>query len=230
MAKATGDPRYQVWAVRTLLWIDTVLWDSRRGLYRWGAAYTDPARRTGADLAPRSFNYDQAIAIQAQLATYALDGDPARVRRAVALGSVLQDAFWNPARGGYNLEAGIDQVYTSYSAWTGLGHLALYRFDGDARWREMASANIAATQAVMGETDGGFAMRAFRCVDRIAPGCASGTVASVVDRTRDGAAQAWVQQLLAQMVLTAPFDTEPPRPSPGPETPAPASDLDEGGA
>ena len=108
---------------------------------------------------------------------------------------ILHAQFWNPERGGYNLELGIEQVYTSYAAWASLGHLALYDADGDARWLEMARANAGALIAKLREADGGYAYRGYRCVDRIAPGCQSGRVPSVVDRTRDTSAQAWMQHL-----------------------------------
>ena len=45
------------------------------------------------------------------------------------------------------------------------------------------------------ESDGGYAYRAYRCVDRVAKGCETGTPPTVVDHTRDTAAQAWAQHL-----------------------------------
>jgi hypothetical protein len=117
------------------------------------------------------------------------------VRRAQAIGRALPPAFWSQERGGYNLEAGIQQVYTTYAAWASLGHLALYESDRDPRWLDLARANADALTAALGESDGGYAYRYYRCVDRSAAGCESGQVLWVEDRTRDTAAQAWMQHL-----------------------------------
>ena len=109
-----------------------------RQLYRWSVSYADIPNRAGATIHARYFNYDQGIAIEAELRAAALDGDSNRVVRAEAIGHAVQSVFWAPAVGGYNLEAGIDQVFTSYSAWTSLGHLALYAADGDLTWLALA--------------------------------------------------------------------------------------------
>ena len=45
------------------------------------------------------------------------------------------------------------------------------------------------------------AYRHYRCVDQFAPGCESGTVRWVVDKTRDTSAQAWSQHLQAALAL-----------------------------
>ena len=197
----TGDPSYRDWSLRTLLWLDTILRDPSRQLYRWSVAFQDVQHRTGAVVHSRYFNYDQGIAIEAQLAASALDGDANRLSRAAAIGRAMQSAFWSPALGGYNLEAGVDQVYTSYGAWTSLGHLALYREDGDSTWLEWAHDNLSELDARMQEADGGFAYRMYRCVDRLAKGCESGQASAVVDHTRDTSAQSWVQHL--QTALSA---------------------------
>ena len=184
----TGVETYRAWAIRTLLWLDTILYDPARQLYRWSVHYRDgvPA------ISDRYFNYDQGIAVEAQLAASGLDGDPNRLARAQGIGRAVQSTFWGQERGGYNLEAGIEQVYTAFAAWVSLGHLALYDADGDARWLELARTNADALAAALGEPDGGYANRHYRCVDRSAPGCETGQVPWVVDRTRDTAAQAWI--------------------------------------
>ena len=192
---ATGDASYRDWALRSLLWLDTILWEPTRNLYRWSVAFEDIPHRTGAVVHPRYFNYDQGIAIEAQLAAIELDGDANRLARAQAVGRAMHDAFWSAETGGYNLEAGIDQVYASYGAWTSLGHLALYAQDADPAWLDLARSNARALEARLRETDDGFALRSYRCVDRVAKGCESGQVTIVVDHTRDTSAQAWVQHL-----------------------------------
>jgi hypothetical protein len=198
---ATGDSMYRDWSLRSLLWLDTILWDRGRQLYRWSVSYADIPHRTGATIHTRYFNYDQGIAIEAQLRASALDGDGNRIVRAQAIGHAVQDAFWSPSLGAYNLEAGIDQVFTSYAAWTSLGHLALYGLDGDAAWLDLALQNADGLSRLR-EGDGGYAYRDYRCVDRVARGCEAGPPTVVIDRTRDTSAQAWVQHL--QTALAAP--------------------------
>ena len=191
----TGDETHRDRALATLAWLDSVLYDESRSLYRWSVRYARPAERAGAEVrSGRFFNYDQAVAIEAQLLAARIDGDVGRLARARAIGAALHVAFWSRERGGYNLEAGVEQVYTSYAAWASLGHLALYAADGDERWLTMARANAAALAATASEPDGGYAYRHYGCVDAQAPGC-GGRVRWVVDRTRDTAAQAWAQHL-----------------------------------
>lgn len=196
---ATGDPTYRDWAARTLLWLDTVLYDPSRSLYRWSVSYQDLTARTGAVISQRYFNYDQGIAIEAELDSARQTGDLGRAARARAVGQAIEPAFWSASQGGYDLEAGIEQVYTAYAAWTSLGHLALYDSDGDPHWLDLARRNADALDTRLREADGGYGLRAYRCVDRVAPGCESGQVASVVDHTRDGAAQAWAQRLQTEI-------------------------------
>jgi uncharacterized protein YyaL (SSP411 family) len=194
------------WALRTLLWLDAYLYDPTRQLYRWSMRYQDPSRRTGIMRSERFFNYDQGIAIEAHLHAARLDGDPDRLDRARGIGRAIHDAFWGRERGGYNLEAGIEQVYTSYAAWTSLGHLALYDTDGDPRWLDLARANADALGVALREPDGGYAYRHYRCVDSRAAGCAPSRPTWAVDHTRDTAAQAWMQHLQVALVqrLAAP--------------------------
>ena len=64
----------------------------------------------------------------------------------------------------------------------------------------MARLNADALDAKFRRSDGGYGYRHFRCVtpvERSRPGCESGEAAWVVDQTRDGAAQAWMQHLQA---------------------------------
>ncbi len=196
---ATNDATYREWALRSLLWLDTILYDPSRHLYRWSVSFADIPHRTGASLSQRYFNYDQAIAVEAQLATLRLDNDQNRLSRARDIARSTHAAFWSGELGGYNLEAKVDQVFTSYGAWTSFGFLALFDVDQDPNWLELTRSNVQALEARLREADNGFAYRAYRCVDRVAKGCESGQVQQVVDHTRDTAAQAWVQHLQAAL-------------------------------
>jgi hypothetical protein len=192
----TGDPAHRDAALSTIGWLDAALFDPERNLYRWSVRYERPAEQAGGPVrSERFFNYDQGLAIEAQLAVAKLDGSQDRVARARAIGDSLHTAFWSRERGGYNLEAGVEQVYTSYAAWTSLGHLALHALDGDQRWLQMAQANAKSIDASAGRPDGSYALRYYACVDPRAPGCSGGRVRWSVDQTRDTAAQAWAQHL-----------------------------------
>ena len=69
------------------------------------------------------------------------------------MGRATHGAFWSADLGGYNLEAGVAQVFTSYGAWTSLGHLALYAADHQTEWLDMvrSNADALATQAATGD-------------------------------------------------------------------------------
>ena len=192
----TGNETYRDQAFVTITWLDGRLFDSARNLYRWSIRYERPTERAGGEVrSNRYFNYDQGIAIEAQLLIGTMDKNPERAARARAMGDAVHTAFWNKERGGYNLEAGVEQVYTSYAAWTSMGHLALNAVDGKEKWLQMARANASALATLTGESDGGYALRAYRCLDA-SPACAaSNRGKTVVDRTRDTAAQAWAQHL-----------------------------------
>ena len=203
----TGDETYRDQALTTLSWLDSALYDEQRSLYRWSVRYKHPDQRAGDGVrSERFFNYDQSLAIEAQVIAATIDGDAGRLDRARAVGDALHTAFWGRERGGYNLEAGIEQVYTSYSAWTSMGHLALYAVDGDDHWLAMARANASALATIARESDGGYAYRVYACTDPRAPGCGGSVPARwVVDHLRDTAAQAWAQHLqtaLAQSMLS----------------------------
>lgn len=195
LSATTGNTAYRDWALKSQLWLDTILWDPTRQLYRWSVGFTDIPHRTGAKTQNRYFNYDQGIAIESLLAASRLDGDANRVNRAQAIGRATHAAFWSSRLGGYNLESGIDQVYASYAAWTSLGHLALYAEDRNAEWLNMARQNADGLSSRLRESDGGYAYRAYLCMNSTATGCAAGPSTIVVDRTRDTAAQAWAQHL-----------------------------------
>jgi hypothetical protein len=191
---ATGNGAYRDWALRTLLWMDTILWDPYHHLYAWSVSYEDLSLRTGAVVnLGEYFNYDQAIAIEAQIHANRLDGDPNRLSRAITLGESIQREFWDQAGGGYNLEAGNEQVYTSYSAWTSLGHIALFKLTRNAHWLDLARANADALDAKFREPDGGVGYA----------WCSCGS--DSVDHTRDTAAQAWAEHLQADLAAA---DTE----------------------
>ena len=198
---ATGDDAYRTWALRTLGWLDTVLYDPETRLYRWSVRYEDMKNRTGGPIFySRYFNYDQAIAIEALILAARLDGRAEHLDRAREIGHVMHARLWNQTHGGYNLEVGVDRIYASYGAWASFGHLALYDLDGDPAWLEMARQNADALDAMFRRADGGYGWRHFRCatpVERSRPGCEGGESVWVVDQTRDGAAQAWMQHLQA---------------------------------
>jgi hypothetical protein len=196
----TGNPAHRDAALSTMNWLDAALFDGDRNLYRWSVRYERPAEKAGSAVrSQRFFNYDQGLAIEALLAVAQLDGNQDRIARARAIGDSMHTAFWSRERGGYNLEAGVEQVYTSYAAWTSLGHLALYAQDGQERWLKMARDNANAITANAAEPDGGYALRYYACVDARAPGCAGGRGRWAADHTRDTAAQAWAQHLQAAL-------------------------------
>ncbi|HEY1296339.1 MAG TPA: glycoside hydrolase family 76 protein [Chloroflexota bacterium] len=191
----TNNPDDKAWALRTLLWMDTVLYNADRHLYRWSVGYANIPNRTGSLVSQRYFDYDQGLAIEAELAGFALSGDAALRQRAGDVGAAIMPAFWSDELGSYNLEAGMQQVYTGFSAWTSLGHLALYDVDHDARWLSQARTNANALSARLRAPDGGYARRSYVCVNSAAQGCESGQVHIYVDQTLDGAALAWAQHL-----------------------------------
>ncbi len=203
LGAVTGDESYRAWALRTLGWLDAVLYDPDTRLYRWSVRYEDLRNRTGGPIYyNRYFNYDQALAIEAQIQVARLDGRADRLDRAREIGRVMHAALWNPTHGGYNLEVGVDRIYASYGAWASFGHLALYDLDDDPAWLELARSNADALDAMFRREDGGYGYRHFRCVtpvERSRPGCESGEPIWVLDQTRDGAAQAWMQHLQAAL-------------------------------
>ncbi|MFN8526967.1 MAG: glycoside hydrolase family 76 protein [Chloroflexota bacterium] len=197
LAAATGIPGYRDWAVAIVDWLDVTLWDPARSLYRWSMAYQHPeSRGGGAIVVNRYFNYDQAIAIEAKIALADLIGSSRHRAQAIQIGHALHSAFWDDTLGGYDLEAGVPQVFTSYGAWASLGHLALYELTGEPHWHAFAQGNVAAMDRHLGQPDGSYACSA---------AARSGSTVTV-DRTRDTAAQAWAQHLLARLAALSLVD------------------------
>jgi hypothetical protein len=187
----TGASEYRDWALRTLDWLDATLWDAAADLYRWSIAYAEPERRRGRLLSNRYFNYDQGIMIEARLAqSRHIRADPADLARARAVAARLEAAFWHAGEGGFNLEAGVEQVFAIYSAWLTPSLLALYAVDPDERWLRLARRNVEALLAALGAPDGGVYVRAFAT--------AGGWT---IDPTRDTVAQAGLQWALASLSL-----------------------------
>jgi hypothetical protein len=204
----TGEPLYRAWGLRVLDWLDSRLWDPHAELYRWSVHHTDLATQTGEVVAHRFFNYDQGILIEANLLAYRHLGREQRyLERAQVLGHRLHAAFADPARGGYNLEAGVPQVYTVYSAWLTPSLLALYELDRDPHWLHRATANVESLNAALWDPEhGGYFQRHYACRNPAAYGCewgeswAIGPEKSVLD-------QAWMQR--AQALLARALDLPP---------------------
>jgi hypothetical protein len=198
----TAEPGYRAWAERTLAWLDAKLWDPGAQLYRWSVAFADLKQRQGEVVANRYFNYDQGIMIEAHLLAYAgLGNDPRHLERAQTIGRRLDPVFWDAQRGGYNLEAGIPQVFAVYSAWLTPSLLQLYQQDHDPYWLERASANIDALNASLWDAgNGGYYARHYVCRDPSPPGC-GGSAAWAQDPAKHTVAQAWMQR--AQALLAA---------------------------
>ena len=171
----TDEPRYRDWGNRTLAWLDKALFDPAAGLYRWNIHYLDPATEQGEKRSARLFSYDQGILIEVHLQAYALDGDQRHLERAQLLARTLRTVFWDPERGGYNLEATVPQVFTVYSAWLTPSLLALFEQDPDPTWLREAAANLdALNQTLRDPSLDGYHNRHYVCRDPLASGCADG--------------------------------------------------------
>lgn len=187
LATITGEPAHRRWALAVSSWLDATLFDDDRCLYRWAVSHADLETRSDDPVVhQRYFNYDQAIAIDMHLELARLTGDGRHVDRALAIGAAIEDAFANRARGGWNLESGVEQVFASYAAWTCLGHLALFHHTADPAWHARAISGAIALVAALAQPNGSIACRH--------AGAAS---ACTVDPAIDGAAHAWTQHLLA---------------------------------
>ena len=81
----------------------------------------------------------------------------------------------------------------------------------------MARSNADALARRLREPDGGYAYRAYRCVEvqpRTARGCEQGDVRVAVDHTRDTSAQAWIQHLDTVLgVAETPPEPQPAEPT-----------------
>src|SRR5262249_48617930 len=147
--------------------------------------------------------YDQSIMIEAFLLAQRLPGrGSAYAERARALAERLDPFFWDEALGGYDLEAGIPQVFPAYSAWVNQGLLALYQDSNNRRWLTRAAANVdALNSAAWDRANGGYFHRYYVCRDRIPPGCASGAGRAVDDTEKHLVDQAWLQRTQAQLAM-----------------------------
>jgi len=199
----TGEPGYREWAEKTLAWLDRELFDPNGQLYRWSAHFGDLKQRKGEVVSDRFFSYDQGILIEANLLAYRyLGGDPRYLERARLLGRRIDPVFWDAEHGGYDLEAGLPQVYAVYSAWLSPSLLMLQREDPDPYWLERASANVDALNATLWDPgSGGYFQRHYVCRDAKAPGCGSGAH-WVVDPEKTTVAQAWMQRSQALLAST----------------------------
>lgn len=210
----SGDPKYREAAVKTLHWMGDRLWDERAGLYRWAIYYENLKERSGEVVARRFFNYDQGIMIEAHLlAERLLDGRGQHLARARMIAERLDTTFWDPRVGGYDLEAGVAQVFPTYSAWLTQSLLALYEVDRDVRWLERARGNVEAlNDRAWDPAHGGYYNRYYVCRDEAAPGCKSGVAVSF-DPAKHTAAQAWMQraQALLSLAQSPPFDSHDPQ-------------------
>ena len=176
-------------------------------------AYSDIGHRSGSTISERNFNYDQGIAIEAQLAGYALDRDPARLQRARDVGEAIVPAFWSDDLGsfksGTRYPAGPHRLQRldesrapgpvpgrPQSALARVRAKERRRFVGAIAHRRMADMACAPTCAST----------------RLAPGCETGKPRVVVEQTVDGAAQAWAQHLETALAeqLAAPAVETPP--------------------
>ena len=199
----TGEPAYRTWALKTLAWLETKLYDRETRLYRWSVHYEDLNGRRGEVVAKRYFNYDQGIMIETHLlADRLLGGDKRYLERARTLGRRLDPVFWNKERGGYNLEAGVSKVFTVYSAWLSQSLLMLYARDPDPQWLARASANVDALNAILWDpANGGYFQSTYPCTDRRSAGCEAGA-AWTVDPRKHTVDQAWMQRTQALLAAT----------------------------
>jgi hypothetical protein len=194
----TGESMYREWAEKTLRWLDTKLYDQNAQLYRWSVHYQHLRLQEGEAVADRFFNYDQGILIEANLLAYRyLGGDRRYYERAWSLGRRLDPVFWDTDRGGYNLEAGIAQVFVVYSAWLTPSLLMLYEQDSDPYWLARASANVGALNtALWDRAHGGYFNLHYACRASQDPGCQHGATWSS-DPAKLLVNQAWMQRAQA---------------------------------
>ena len=210
----TGEPAYRDWAGRTLAWLDATLYDPEVRLYRWGAHHADLERREGEVIAERYFNYDQGILIEAHLRAERLLGERRHYERARALGERLDPVFWDAQLGGYDLEAGIPQVFPVYSAWVSQSLLRLHERDHNPHWLGRAAATVdALDRAAWDPARGGYYHRYYVCRDPSPPGCADGAAQAVDTTEKHSVDQAWMQRALA--LLATALAREVPAPVSG---------------
>jgi uncharacterized protein YyaL (SSP411 family) len=187
----TGQPRWRTGSLQLDAWTDENLYDRDAGLYRWSVSYADCAARAGRVVDERFFGYDQGCMIEAKLALYRnVQADADHLGRAQALAEHLEPTFWHSPEGGFNLEHGIEQVYSIYASWLTPSLLALLRVDGSERWLDLARRNVDALNSYLRAQDGGYYKAAY-----LRKGVWQ------TDRTRDTAANAGMQR--AQALLGA---------------------------
>jgi hypothetical protein len=211
----TDEPAYRAWAENLLDWLDRRLYEPAARLYRWSIHFDDRQQHRGEQVSDRFFSYDQSILIEAHLLAYRLlGGEERHLERARSLGRRLDPVFWDDGHGGYNLEAGIPQVFTVYSAWLTPGLLLLYEQDGDPYWLDRASANVdALNRTVRDPASGGYAQRHYLCRDPNAPGCGGGAPWAIGPE-RQVVDQAWMQRAQA-LLATALLRSAPEPRKPG---------------
>jgi uncharacterized protein YyaL (SSP411 family) len=187
----TGQPRWRTSSLRLDAWTDENLYDREAGLYRWSVSYAECAARAGRIAAERFFGYDQGCMIEAKLALFrSVEADSDHLRRAQLLAEQLEPTFWHRPEGGFNLEHGIEQVYSIYASWLTPSLLALLRVDGDQRWLDLARRNVDALNSYLRAQEGGYYKAAY---------LRNG--AWRIDRTRDTTGNSGMQR--AQALLGA---------------------------
>ena len=183
------NPTYRDWGIRTLDWLDRIMWVPEQGGYRENIAHTDYAARTGVFRGPGLENYIQSIAAEAFMELYVQRLAPERdgLNRARALLRGL-DQYWDTTLQNYTLPLGKPEVYTVYSAWLTPAYLRLAKLDpADPTWRRKARDNVAAIDARMrDDTGGGYYHRVI---------VENGQI--LYDRDKHTVAQAWMQYALA---------------------------------
>ena len=144
------------------------------------------------------------------LAHRLLGGDPRHLEQARTLGRRIEPVFWNQVLGGYDLEAGIPQVFTVYSAWLTQSLLLLYQHENDPAWLRRATANVdALNEAAWDAAHGGYYRRYYVCRDRLPPGCEDGAEQATATTEKHSVDQAWMQRVQA-LLATASLQQTPP--------------------
>jgi uncharacterized protein YyaL (SSP411 family) len=153
-AAALDLPELGAWSVRTVDRL-TALLGTPEGAMRHVArpATGDAGEPYQADLEGPLLLTDQAWWLKATLAAYQATGDPARLERATALAGVLENRFFDAARGAFRDRAGDgegalrDPHYPlADNAAAAEGLAAFAAVGGGGRWRERAALVVHALQ------------------------------------------------------------------------------------
>jgi uncharacterized protein YyaL (SSP411 family) len=199
----TGDPVYRQHAVDSLTWLDRELWSDSRELYAYDVrkSPTDP---TQTELTEQYFGYDQAIVMQALLTLYRVEPEHTQyLDRARQIARSIDSQFWQDELGGYTLEAGIPDLYASYSVWISEAFLDLYKTDGDTYWLDRARANFDALEARFRQGgSGAYYHRVFPCRDHMLVHCAPGDRWGT-DRNVYSLSQAMMQRVAALLAAVS---------------------------